>query len=148
MPLSCVESTADSWAYSTLAYYREFQQSGFDSSDKNEQPDFPVIFTKRASSIIPHGAPVYPHPKVTETLDYEGELGVIIGKGGIGIKKEDAWKHVWGAVVLNDVTARERQRDHKQFFIGKSLDTFCPMGAYAVHGECGKQGQSPCGCSL
>jgi 2-keto-4-pentenoate hydratase/2-oxohepta-3-ene-1,7-dioic acid hydratase in catechol pathway len=110
-----------------MAVHREFQQSGFDSSDKNEQPDFPVIFTKRASSIVPNHTPVYSHPAVTETLDYEGELGVIIGKGGINIKKEDAWKHVWGAVVLNDVTARERQRDHKQFFIGKSLDTFCPM---------------------
>jgi 2-keto-4-pentenoate hydratase/2-oxohepta-3-ene-1,7-dioic acid hydratase in catechol pathway len=60
-------------------------------------------------------------------LDYEGELGIIIGKGGIGIKKEEAWNHVWGATIINDMTARERQRDHKQFFIGKSLDTFCPM---------------------
>ncbi|KAM0789789.1 hypothetical protein ACM66B_006641 [Microbotryomycetes sp. NB124-2] len=112
---------------------REFQRSGFDSSDKNEQPDFPVIFTKRATSIVATHTEIYPHPNVTETLDYEGELGVIIGVGGVGIKKEDAWKHVWGVTIVNDVTARERQRDHKQFFIGKSLDTFCPMGPYAVH---------------
>ncbi|KAM0747624.1 putative hydrolase [Meredithblackwellia eburnea MCA 4105] len=116
-----------------VAHAREFQQSGFDSSDKKEQPDFPVIFTKRATSIVPTGTEIYPHPSVTETVDYEGELGIIIGKGGIGIKKADAWKHVWGATIINDVTARERQRDHKQFFIGKSLDTFCPMGPYAVH---------------
>lgn len=115
-----------------MADASEFAKSGYDSSDKNEQPDFPVIFTKRASSIVANGTPIYPHPDVTSSLDYEGELAIIIGKGGLAIKKEDAWKHVWGACILNDVTARERQRDHKQFYIGKSLDTFCPMGPYAV----------------
>ncbi|KAL1410575.1 hypothetical protein Q8F55_004588 [Vanrija albida] len=114
------------------AHAAEFHNSGFDSSDTKAQPDFPVIFTKRASSIVGAGTEIYPHPGVTETLDYEGELAVIIGVGGARIKKEDAWKHVWGATIVNDVTARERQRDHKQFYIGKSLDTFCPMGPYAV----------------
>lgn len=66
---------------------------------------FTVIFTKRATSIVATGTEIYPHPEVTDTLDYEGELGIIIGKGGIGIKKEDAWKHVWGAVVINDVNS-------------------------------------------
>ena len=64
-----------------------------------------VIFTKRASSIVGHGASIYPHPDVTESLDYEGELGIIIGKGGIGIAKEKGWDHVWGAVIINDVSA-------------------------------------------
>ncbi|POY70523.1 A/B superfamily hydrolase [Rhodotorula taiwanensis] len=112
---------------------REFQKSGYDSSDVNEQPDFPVIFTKRATSIVGTGIEIFPHPNVTSKLDYEGELAVIIGKAGINIQKADAWQYVWGATILNDVTARERQRDHKQFYIGKSLDTFCPMGPYAVH---------------
>jgi len=107
-------------------------QSGFDSSDKNEQPDFPVIFTKRASSIVGAGTPIYTHPNVTSSPDYEGELGVIIGKAGLAVPKEKAWDYIWGAVIVNDVTARERQRDHKQFYIGKSLDTFCPMGPYVV----------------
>ncbi|KIJ50960.1 hypothetical protein M422DRAFT_65578 [Sphaerobolus stellatus SS14] len=111
---------------------KEFNQSGFDASDKKDQPEFPVFFTKRASSIVPDGHPIYLHPTVSSSVDYEGELGIIIGKGGIQIKQADAWKHVWGAVIINDVTARERQRDHKQFFIGKSLDTFCPMGAYVI----------------
>ncbi|CAK5274475.1 unnamed protein product [Mycena citricolor] len=114
------------------AHAAEFHLSGFDSSDKNEQPDFPVFFTKRATSIIPCGQPIYTHPEVTSSPDYEGELGIIIGKAGLGVTKEDAWHHVWGAVIINDVTARERQRDHKQFYIGKSLDTFCPMGPYVV----------------
>ncbi|CAK5262400.1 unnamed protein product [Mycena citricolor] len=114
------------------AHAAEFHLSGFDSSDKNEQPDFPVFFTKRATSIIACGQPIYTHPEVTSSPDYEGELGIIIGKAGLGVTKEDAWHHVWGAVIINDVTARERQRDHKQFYIGKSLDTFCPMGPYVV----------------
>ncbi|KAJ7166108.1 mitochondrion protein [Mycena filopes] len=115
-----------------IAHAAEFHKSGFDSSDKNEQPDFPVLFTKRATSIIAPGTPIYTHPNVTSSPDYEGELGIIIGKPGLAVPKESAWDHVWGAVIVNDVTARERQRDHKQFYIGKSLDTFCPMGPYVV----------------
>ncbi|KAJ7618490.1 hypothetical protein FB45DRAFT_168402 [Roridomyces roridus] len=115
-----------------IAHAAEFHKSGFDSSDKNEQPDFPVLFTKRATSIIGPGKPIYTHPNVTDSPDYEGELGIIIGKAGVAIPKEEAWDYVWGAVIVNDVTARERQRDHKQFYIGKSLDTFCPMGPYVV----------------
>ncbi|KAJ6599512.1 hypothetical protein B0H10DRAFT_1825432, partial [Mycena sp. CBHHK59/15] len=110
----------------------EFHKSGFDRSDKNEQPDFPVLFTKRATSIIPTGQAIYTHPEVTSSPDYEGELGIVLGKAGLAVPKENAWDHVWGAVIINDVTARERQRDHKQFYIGKSLDTFCPMGPYVV----------------
>lgn len=94
---------------------------------KVDQPTHPVIFTKRATSIIPHGESIFPHPGFTETVDYEGEIGVIIGKGGSKISEADAMNHVWGYTIINDVTARERQRDHKQFYIGKSPDTFCPM---------------------
>ncbi|KAJ5679480.1 hypothetical protein N7462_007724 [Penicillium macrosclerotiorum] len=110
----------------------EFNKSGYDNSDKADQPSHPVFFTKRATSIVAHGAPIVHHPSFTKTLDYEGEIGVIIGKGGLGIKKENALDHVWGYTIINDVTARERQRDHKQFFIGKSGDSFCPMGPVAV----------------
>ncbi|KAJ5187573.1 hypothetical protein N7449_010567 [Penicillium cf. viridicatum] len=110
----------------------EFNKSGYDSSDKADQPTHPVLFTKRATSIVAHGAPIVLNPSFTQTLDYEGEIGVIIGKGGLGITKENALKHVWGYTIINDVTARERQRDHKQFFIGKSGDTYCPMGPVAV----------------
>ncbi|KIR57507.1 hypothetical protein I314_06646 [Cryptococcus bacillisporus CA1873] len=88
---------------------------------------------KRWTSIIGTNQEIYPHPKITQTLDYEGELGIIIRKAGIQISREHAWDYVWGATIINDVTARERRRDHKQFYIGKSLDTFCPMGPYAVH---------------
>lgn len=106
---------------------KEFNSSGFDSSDKVDVPSHPVIFTKRYISIIADGEEIYPHPNFTSTADYEGEIGVIVGKAGFRIKEEDAMTHVWGYTIINDMTARERQRDHKQFYIGKSPDTFCPM---------------------
>lgn len=65
-------------------------------------------------------------------MDYEGEIGVIIGKSGFKVEDADAMDYVWGYTIINDMTARERQRDHKQFYIGKSGDTFCPMGPIAV----------------
>ncbi|KAI5206899.1 hypothetical protein E4T38_03525 [Aureobasidium subglaciale] len=111
---------------------KEFNGSGFDSSDKVDQPTHPVIFTKRFTSIIANGEDIYPHPGFTETIDYEGEIGVIVGKAGHQISEESAMQHVWGYTIINDMTARERQRDHKQFYIGKSPDTFCPMGPIAV----------------
>jgi 2-keto-4-pentenoate hydratase/2-oxohepta-3-ene-1,7-dioic acid hydratase in catechol pathway len=106
---------------------KEFNKSGFDSSDKVDQPTHPVIFSKRFTSIIADGEDIYPHPKFTQTVDYEGELGVIVGKKGFRIGQEEAMDYVWGYTIINDMTARERQRDHKQFYIGKSPDTFCPM---------------------
>jgi len=111
---------------------KEFNASGYDSSDKVDIPSHPVIFTKRATSIIASGEEIYLHPEFTQTLDYEGEIGVIVGQAGYRIQQKDAWNHVWGYTIINDVTARERQRDHKQFYIGKSADTFCPMGPIAV----------------
>jgi 2-keto-4-pentenoate hydratase/2-oxohepta-3-ene-1,7-dioic acid hydratase in catechol pathway len=106
---------------------KEFNSSGYDSSDKVDIPTHPVIFTKRATSIIASGEDIYPHPGFTESLDYEGEIGVIIGKSGFRITEQDAMDYVWGYTIINDMTARERQRDHKQFYVGKSPDTFCPM---------------------
>jgi hypothetical protein len=106
---------------------KEFNKSGFDSSDKVDQPTHPVIFSKRFTSIIADGEDIYPHPKFTETVDYEGELGVIVGKKGFRIGQDEAMDYIWGYTIINDMTARERQRDHKQFYIGKSPDTFCPM---------------------
>lgn len=110
-----------------MEHAKEFNSSGFDSSDKVDRPSHPVIFTKRATSIIAHEEEIFLHKDFTQTVDYEGEIGVIIGRPGFRISEADAWDHVWGFTIINDVTARERQRDHKQFYIGKSPDTFCPM---------------------
>lgn len=110
-----------------MEHAKEFNSSGFDSSDKVDVPSHPVIFTKRATSIIAHGEEIYPHTGFSDTVDYEGEIGVIIGKSGFRIPESEAHEYVWGYTIINDLTARERQRDHKQFYIGKSPDTFCPM---------------------
>ncbi|GAW26533.1 putative bifunctional 4-hydroxyphenylacetate degradation enzyme [Rosellinia necatrix] len=119
-----------------LEHAREFNRSGYDSSDKVDRPSHPVIFTKRATSIVAHGDAILLHGGgFTSTTDYEGEIGVIVGKAGFRIPEADAWDYVWGYTIVNDVTARERQRDHKQFFIGKSADTYCPMGPIAVPKE-------------
>ncbi|HEV7827096.1 MAG TPA: fumarylacetoacetate hydrolase family protein [Mycobacteriales bacterium] len=111
----------------------EFGRSGYDSTGgTSHQPDAPVVFTKAPSTVVGPGADIDPHPEVTSELDYEAELGVIIGRGGRGISVEAAADHVWGYTIVNDVTARDLQKTHKQWFLGKSLDTFCPMGPYAV----------------
>jgi 2-keto-4-pentenoate hydratase/2-oxohepta-3-ene-1,7-dioic acid hydratase in catechol pathway len=109
----------------------EFGRSGYDTPSRSEAiPDKPIMFTKATTAVTGPGALVDPGP--TTELDYEGELTVIIGKGGRGISREDAYSHVWGYTIINDVTARDVQRDHKQWLLGKSFDTHCPMGPYAV----------------
>ena len=70
--------------------------------------------------------------QVSNAIDYEVELTVIIGKGGKGISQANAMQHVWGYTAINDVTARDWQQRHKQWFLGKSFDTFCPMGPWVV----------------
>ncbi len=112
---------------------REFEKSGFDSSSGGEVvPTAPVVFTKAPSSAIGHLASIMPHSGLTEQLDYEAELAVVIGRGGRGIRKADALNHVFGYTLVNDVTARDLQHRHRQWFLGKSLDTFCPMGPVLV----------------
>lgn len=116
-----------------VEHAKEFANSGYDATaSATPQPEYPVVFTKAPSTVIGTGADVDPHTGVTSELDYEAELGVIIGTGGRGISKADALHHVWGYTIINDVTARDLQKDHKQWFLGKSLDTHAPMGPWAV----------------
>lgn len=116
-----------------VEHAKEFANSGYDATaSANAQPEYPVVFTKAPSTVIGTGADIDPHAGVTSELDYEAELGVIIGKRGRGISKADALDHVWGYTIINDVTARDLQKDHKQWFLGKSLDTHAPMGPWAV----------------
>jgi 2-keto-4-pentenoate hydratase/2-oxohepta-3-ene-1,7-dioic acid hydratase in catechol pathway len=112
----------------------EFAKSGFDSSAKDGEhaPEAPVVFTKAATTIIGPGARVPSHPALTQQLDYEAELAVVIGKKGIRISRENAYDHVFGYTIVNDFTARDLQKLHRQWFLGKSLDGFCPMGPYLV----------------
>jgi 2-keto-4-pentenoate hydratase/2-oxohepta-3-ene-1,7-dioic acid hydratase in catechol pathway len=94
-------------------------------------PEHPVYFTKPADCIIGPGERVVNHA-VTKELDYEVELTAVIGEGGRDIPRGEALRHVFGYTVINDVTARDLQKRHGQWFKGKSLDTFCPMGPVLV----------------
>lgn len=118
------------------AHAKEFAGSGFDSSAKSggDIPSAPIIFSKVPESVIgPNDNIVC--PAASEALDYEAELTVVIGKGGKGISKADAMKHVWGYTIINDMTARDWQGRHSQWLLGKSFDTFCPMGPWLVSAD-------------
>lgn len=95
-------------------------------------PPHPVVFSKVPGSVSAPGAPIRLSVDPTGSTDYEGELAVVIGRGGRGIVKADALDHVYGYTIVNDVTARELQKRHRQWLIGKSLDGFCPMGPSLV----------------
>jgi 2-keto-4-pentenoate hydratase/2-oxohepta-3-ene-1,7-dioic acid hydratase in catechol pathway len=94
-------------------------------------PEHPVYFTKPGTAVVGPGDDVV-HHAITKELDYEVELAVVIGTGGRDISRTDALKHVFGYTIINDVTARDLQKRHQQWFKGKSLDTFCPMGPVLV----------------
>jgi 2-keto-4-pentenoate hydratase/2-oxohepta-3-ene-1,7-dioic acid hydratase in catechol pathway len=110
----------------------EFSGSGFDASQKQVVPDHPVIFTKARSSIVGPDDTVDVSADLTRTSDYEGELGIVIGDGGIRIDSANAWDHVYGYTIVNDMTVRDLQKQHVQFFLGKSADTYCPIGPCLV----------------
>ncbi|HEY0824630.1 MAG TPA: fumarylacetoacetate hydrolase family protein [Ramlibacter sp.] len=116
------------------AHAKEFAGSGFDSSAKSggDIPAAPIIFSKVPESVIGPKDTILIPAAVSTAIDYEAELTVVIGKGGKGIRKADAMKHVWGYTIINDMTARDWQGRHSQWLLGKSFDTFCPMGPWLV----------------
>ena len=94
-------------------------------------PEHPVYFTKAPETVVGPNARVI-HHAATRELDYEVELAVVIGVAGRDIPREQALAHVFGYTIVNDVTARDVQKRHQQWFHGKSMDTFCPMGPVLV----------------
>jgi 2-keto-4-pentenoate hydratase/2-oxohepta-3-ene-1,7-dioic acid hydratase in catechol pathway len=119
------------------AHAKEFAGSGFDSSAKagGDIPAVPIYFTKVPESVIGPDEPIVIVPAVSDATDYEAELAVVIGRGGKGIKAADAMGHVWGYTIINDVTARDWQQRHLQWHLGKSFDTYCPMGPWLVSAD-------------
>jgi len=111
---------------------KEFHSSGFDSSSKDAVPKYPIIFTKATTSVIGPGESVNSALDVTQSVDYEGELGVVIGRRTFKAEKSEAMASVFGYTIINDVTSRELQKRHGQWVIGKGIDTFCPMGPWLV----------------
>ena len=111
-----------------LNYVRHTRE--FTGSDR--LPDHPIVFTKAPTSVVGPDVPIELRPDLTAEVDYEGELAVVIGTRGRDIPKERARDHIFGYTIVNDVTARDLQKRTGQWFLGKSLDTFCPMGPHVV----------------
>ena len=114
------------------AHAKEFFDSGFDATQKETIPSEPIIFTKAMTSLIGPNDAIDASIDPTDSVDYEGELGVIISKTARRVAKADWQDYVFGYVIINDVTSRELQKKHNQWTIGKGLDTFGPMGPYIV----------------
>ncbi|MCP6683510.1 fumarylacetoacetate hydrolase family protein [Bacillus nakamurai] len=112
---------------------KNYRDHAIEMGSEADIPEHPMVFTKSPTTVIGHGDTVKSHAGVTEQLDYEGELAVVISKTGSHISKEEAHDYIFGYTIVNDITARDLQKKHKQFFIGKSLDTTCPMGPVIVH---------------
>ena len=111
---------------------KELSTSVFKDSNTNTKA-WPIVFTKVPECVVGPFDPVHlPGAQVSEQIDYEAELAVIIGKGGKNIAAADAMQHVFGYTIVNDVTARDVQMRHQQWDMGKSFDTFCPMGPWMV----------------
>lgn len=115
------------------AHVQEIARHGFDTTGGGAvPPPAPIIFSKLPDCVIGPGAAILHDARVTSELDYEAELGVIIGRKGRAIPRATALDHVWGYTIINDVTARDLQKRHQQWLLGKSQDSYCPMGPFAV----------------
>ena len=112
---------------------KNYREHAIEMGSEADIPEHVMVFTKAPTSMIGHGAEIDAHQSITNELDYEGELAVVIGKRGKNISQTEALDYVFGYTIVNDITARDLQQRHKQFFIGKSLDTSCPIGPWIVH---------------
>ena len=132
-PFPCPQRNVMCVGKNYFEHSKEFEKSGFDSTSGGQTiPDAPVIFTKATTSITGTDEPIPASSDPTGSTDYEGELGVVIGKTGRNITKAQVFDYIYGYTIINDVTARTLQQHHKQWFLGKSLDGFCPMGPFLV----------------
>ena len=112
----------------------EFGGSGFDAGSVggSEVPEYPIFFSKPPSAVIGPGAGINSALDPYNSVDYEAELAVVIGRAGRVAEADDPMKFVFGYTILNDVTSRELQKRHKQWLLGKGIDTFAPMGPAIV----------------
>ena len=115
-----------------LNYSEHEKESSAARGRESNLPTAPVIFTKAPTTVNGPYSDIVIDPHVSERVDWEAELAVIIGKTGKNIREEDALDYVFGYTVLNDVTARDLQDRHRQYFKGKSIDGSCPMGPWIV----------------
>lgn len=116
------------------AHALELRESVFKDSPKDTQ-SWPIVFTKVPECVVGPDDEVRLPSSVSTQVDYEAELAVVIGRGGRNIARADAMGHVFGYTIVNDVTARDVQMRHQQWDLGKSFDTFCPMGPWIVSAD-------------
>jgi 2-keto-4-pentenoate hydratase/2-oxohepta-3-ene-1,7-dioic acid hydratase in catechol pathway len=117
------------------AHAKELSGSVFRNNAANPQ-EWPIVFTKVPECVIgPADQVRLPGDAVSAQIDYEAELAVVIGKTGRNIARADAMSHIFGYTIVNDVTARDVQMRHQQWDLGKSFDTFCPMGPWIVSAD-------------
>lgn len=116
-----------------LCVGKNYRDHAIEMGSEKDIPSDPMIFTKAPTTISNPNEVLSFSQDVSEQLDYEGELAIVIGKDGKRISREDAMEHVFGYTIVNDITARDLQKKHGQFFIGKSLNQSCPMGPAILH---------------
>jgi 2-keto-4-pentenoate hydratase/2-oxohepta-3-ene-1,7-dioic acid hydratase in catechol pathway len=117
-----------------IEHAAEFGSSGFDAgaTGGNEIPEYPIIFSKPGSVVIGPGKTIDSSLDPYASVDYEGELAVVLGRNGRVTSEHDPMSFVFGYTIFNDVTSRELQKRHKQWLLGKGIDTFGPLGPAIV----------------
>lgn len=116
-----------------INYYAHAEEAArfHDEAFGGERP-VPIYFAKRVNRALGDGEPIDGHLDIVDSLDYEVELAVIIGKDAKNVKPEEVFDYVFGYTILNDMSARNLQTAHKQWYFGKSLDDFTPIGPWIV----------------
>lgn len=112
---------------------KNYREHAIEMGTEEDIPKHVMLFSKAPTTVIGHEQEIDPHSHITTELDYEGELAIVIGKKGKRIGEAEAMDYVFGYTIVNDITARNLQTQHKQFLLGKSLDTSCPIGPYLIH---------------
>jgi 2-keto-4-pentenoate hydratase/2-oxohepta-3-ene-1,7-dioic acid hydratase in catechol pathway len=122
------------WNY--LEHFAEGQGMRGPNDDAQQIPDYPALFSKQAASVVGPEAPVWHSAPISDQLDWEVELAIVIGTRGRDIPEDRAYAHIFGYTVANDVSVRDVQRRHGgQWFKGKNFDTHCPLGPWIVSAD-------------
>ena len=115
-----------------INYFDHAAESGTVTGKSDNVPKDPIYFAKRVNECVAPGGEIQSHGDIVSDLDYEAELAVVLGRDVYGVSREEALDAVFGYTILNDVSARTIQRKHQQWYRGKSLDGFTPLGPCIV----------------
>jgi 2-keto-4-pentenoate hydratase/2-oxohepta-3-ene-1,7-dioic acid hydratase in catechol pathway len=127
VPLSTVRLLSPTLPSKVVCVGRNYLEHAQEMGD--DVPEEPIIFLKPSTSVVGPGDPI-PYPSISQQVDHEGELGVVIGRLARRVRAEDAGNYILGFLCGNDVTARDLQRKDGQWTRGKGFDAFCPLGPW------------------